>query len=66
MANDQTMRLRSQIHGSNVNKRGNVKSSLIKKDEDEIIWGPIILAVVLIIVYKAGCRYLQYGAPNDL
>ncbi len=66
MANDQTMRLRSQIHQSNVIKRGNVKNSLIKKDEDEIQWAPIILALVLFVVYKFGCHYMKYGAPNDL
>jgi uncharacterized membrane protein YvbJ len=65
MANDQTMRLRSQIHNTNVHKRGNVKTSLIKK-EDIIEWGPIILAVVLIIIYRVGCYHLKYGTPSDL
>jgi hypothetical protein len=59
------MRLRSNIHSKNIIKQGNVKQSLIKK-EDEIEWGPIILAIVLILVYNYGYYYLKLGSPNDL
>ena len=59
------MRLRSNIHLQNVNKRGNVKTSLVKKG-DEIEWGPIILAIVLIFVYKFGYSYFKMGTLTDL
>ena len=49
MANDQAARIKSQIHSSNINKRGNVKKSLAKK-EDKLEVGPLILGVFLFVV----------------
>eukprot|EP00331_Platyophrya_macrostoma_P022071 CAMPEP_0176442196 /NCGR_PEP_ID=MMETSP0127-20121128/21666_1 /TAXON_ID=938130 /ORGANISM="Platyophrya macrostoma, Strain WH" /LENGTH=66 /DNA_ID=CAMNT_0017827153 /DNA_START=53 /DNA_END=253 /DNA_ORIENTATION=+ len=66
MANDQTMRIKSQIHDQNINKRGKVAKSLTKKEEKFAV-GPVLLGVFLfVVVGSAIFQMLNAATQGDI
>eukprot|EP00331_Platyophrya_macrostoma_P029057 CAMPEP_0176453850 /NCGR_PEP_ID=MMETSP0127-20121128/29511_1 /TAXON_ID=938130 /ORGANISM="Platyophrya macrostoma, Strain WH" /LENGTH=66 /DNA_ID=CAMNT_0017842843 /DNA_START=59 /DNA_END=259 /DNA_ORIENTATION=- len=66
MANDQTMRIRSQLHDQNIDKRGKVPKSRVKKEEKFAV-GPVLLGVFLfVVVGSALFQMLNAATQGDI